>query len=187
MWVIIMNNETSLNSAEKEVKSRFKWNNLGDLAKGRSILGVNMPVLVYRLFQYTLRDVLSGEYGEDKASGLFKAAGHRAGIEFTNNTLDLSGDFDYFLANLQYLLNDLKIGILRVEQANMETHEFTLTIAEDLDCSGLPVTDDTICDYDEGFIAGILETYFGKPFHVKEVDCWANGARTCRFTACLSK
>ena len=31
-----------------------------------------------------------------------------------------------------------------------------LTVAEDLDCSGLPASDETICTYDEGFISGLL-------------------------------
>jgi predicted hydrocarbon binding protein len=52
---------------------------------------------------------------------------------------------------------------------------------EDLDCSGLPITNETICNYDEGFIAGILNAYTGKTYEVRELDCWANGDRVCRF------
>lgn len=48
---------------------------------------------------------------------------------------------------------------------------FTVTVSEDLDCSGLPITGTTVCDYDEGFLSGILEVYTGKPFQVKEIDC----------------
>jgi hypothetical protein len=59
--------------------------------------------------------------------------------------------------------------------------QFTLTVAEDLDCSGLPFTDEVVCHYDEGFIAGVLEAYTGKPFEAKEIDCWASGDRVCRF------
>ena len=36
-------------------------------------------------------------------------------------------------------LKKLKIGILRVERGDVENLTFTLTVAEDLDCSGLPV------------------------------------------------
>lgn len=35
----------------------------------------------------------------------------------------------------------------------------------------------------EGFIFALLESFTGKPFRVKEVDCWCTGDRTCRFTA----
>ena len=58
---------------------------------------------------------------------------------------------------------------------------FVLTVSEDLDCSGLPIFGESVCNYDEGFIAGILEQYTDKKFLAKEVDCWATGDRTCRF------
>ena len=34
-----------------------------------------------------------------------------------------------------------------------------------------------------GFIAGLLESFTGKAFRVKEIDCWCTGDRTCRFRA----
>lgn len=161
--------------------SKFSWDGLGDPDMGRESLGTDMPVIVYRLFQYTVKDVLSREFGEEYALRLFRACGHQAGTHFANNLLDLSGDFDFFITNLQRTLKELKIGILRIERADIDKFNFTLTVSEDLDCSGLPVTDETVCDYDEGFLAGILEAYSGRTVEVKEVDCWASGDRTCRF------
>jgi predicted hydrocarbon binding protein len=58
-----------------------------------------------------------------------------------------------------------------------------LTVDEDLDCSGLPELSYEICTYDEGLIAGVLESFAGVPFNVKEIDCWCTGDRTCRFSA----
>jgi uncharacterized protein len=81
----------------------------------------------------------------------------------------------------------LSIGILRVENADTENMHFTLTVAEDLDCSGLPFTDEVVCQYDEGFISGIMEGYTGKPFVSKEIDCWASGERVCRFDVRVSE
>ena len=40
-----------------------------------------------------------------------------------------------------------------------------------------------MCNYDEGFIAGILSTYTKLPYEAIEVDCWAKGDRVCRFEA----
>ena len=54
-------------------------------------------------------------------------------------------------------------------------------MGEDLDCSGIPVTNETVCIYDEGFFSGILGAYTGKQYDVREIDCWANGNRICRF------
>ena len=161
--------------------STFSWDNLGNIREGRGNLGEEMPVLVYRLMQYTILDVLSKEFGATKANDLIRAAGHLAGTEFANNTLDLNVDLGTFVSNLQSSLEKLKVGILRMESFNIDTGELTLTVSQDLDCSGLPITNETVCDYDEGFIAGILMTYTGKPYRVREIDCWANGDRVCRF------
>ncbi|MDR1728458.1 MAG: 4-vinyl reductase [Acidobacteriota bacterium] len=163
----------------------FAWKNLGDIREGRGDLGEEMPVLVYRLMQYTMLDVLSKAHGPEKANEYFRDAGFLAGTEFARNTLDLSADFNTFIANLQKTLQELKIGILRMETFDMETGEIVLTVGQDLDCSGLPVTNENVCNYDEGFIAGILEAYTGKKYRVREVDCWANGDRVCRFNGTI--
>lgn len=42
---------------------------------------------------------------------------------------------------------------------------------------------ETVCNYDEGFVAGILSLYSDKPYRAVEVDCWATGDRVCRFRA----
>jgi predicted hydrocarbon binding protein len=97
--------------------------------------------------------------------------------------LDGSLAFNDFVADLQEKLKTHLIGILKFEKADLDDLTFTLTVGEDLDCSGLPISDETVCDYDEGFIAGIFHAYTGREFTVKEVDCWASGDRVCRFKA----
>jgi predicted hydrocarbon binding protein len=167
---------------EKETINVFKWGNLGDIKEGRGDLGEEMPVLVYRLMQYTMLDVLTKDFGSEKANEYFRRAGYLAGNEFALNVLDLTVDFNTFIANLQTALQELKVGILRLESVEEETGNMVLTVAQDLDCSGLPITNETVCNYDEGFIAGILYKYTGKTYDVKEIDCWATGDRVCRFT-----
>ena len=166
--------------------SEFAWEKLGDIREGRGDLGEEMPVLVYRLMQFTMLDVLAKEFGLEKANDYIRAAGKLAGKEFAGNVLDTSLDFNEFVAHLQKTLLDLKIGILRMEEFEGETGRIVLTVAQDLDCSGLPISNETVCDYDEGFIAGILEAYTGKPYNVKEVDCWASGDRVCRFAGVVA-
>lgn len=161
--------------------NRFRWQDLGDLVKGRPNLGLSVPVLVYRLLQYTLRDALIAEVRVDKANDILVKAGRLAGAEFCQNLLNREFDLNEFVAQLQQVLREKSIGILRIEKADLENMTFTLTVEVDLDCSGLPFTDEVVCQYDEGFIAGILEAYTGKPFRATEVDCWASGDRVCRF------
>jgi len=171
---------------EKRSHSDFVWENLGNIREGRGDLGDEMPVLVYRLMQYTMLDVLSKAFGVDQANEYFRQAGYLAGTEFAKNVLDMNVGFNAFVANLQKALEDLKIGILRMEAFDTETGDIVLTVGQDLDCSGLPITNENVCVYDEGFIAGIVEAYTGKKYTVHEVDCWASGDRVCRFNACSS-
>jgi len=161
----------------------FKWEDIGNIKEGRMNLGEEMPVSVYRLFQYTMRAVLEEEFGTDKMIMLFREAGEKAGREFAKNILDLQQDFDKFAAQLQKELRFLKIGVLRMESFDKDTGKMVLTVEEDLDCSGLPITGTTVCNYDEGFIAGILKEYTRRQYVVQEIDCWATGSRICRFAA----
>jgi predicted hydrocarbon binding protein len=161
----------------------FTWDALSSKSDARENLGQEMPVLVYRLFQYTLRDVLNKTYGPNTCIDIFRKAGEIAGLEFAKNMLDLTLPFDKFMSNMQNVLRDAKIGILRIESVDTEKQEMVLSVAEDLDCSGLPVTGETVCNYDEGFIAGILKAYTGQKHTVVETDCWASGDRVCRFNA----
>lgn len=164
----------------------FSWDLLGDIKDGRGSLGEEVPVVMYRLMQFTMRDILVKEYGREKADDIMREAGRLAGVEFTRNELNTNNDLDSFMADLQQTLQNLKVGILRVEFVSETANEITLTVSEDLDCSGLPITNETVCSYDEGFIAGILAEYTNKDYDVQEIDCWANGDRTCRFNCTTS-
>ncbi len=162
---------------------KFKWEMLGDIDLGRPNLGSTVDVSIYRLMQYTLRDVLIKEVGVEKADIFFYQAGELSGREFHKNMISKTDDFNDFLDELQVILKDMKIGILRMESVDIDRMELTLTLAEDLDCSGLPICDEEICNYDEGFFSGLLYEQTGKKFTVKEVDCWCSGDRVCRFKA----
>ncbi|HOF86558.1 MAG TPA: 4-vinyl reductase [Armatimonadota bacterium] len=164
-------------------KYQFSWNLLGDLALGRPNLGPFTRLEVYRLMQYALRDVIEQRYGAEETDRLFYEAGKLAGQQFYANVFGPMHDFDEFVRAMQVVLREMGIGVLRVEEANLDTRRFVLTVSEDLDCSGLPELDTEICVYDEGFIAALLESFTGARFKVKEVDCWCSGDRTCRFTA----
>ncbi len=166
---------------EERDQLQFSWKDLGDIKQGRPNLGSTVPVLFYRLLQFTIRDVLIKRYDVKTAIDILVEAGRLAGYEFCQNMLDKDLDYNEFLIELQKVLKESNIGILTIEKADFESMEFQLAIAEDLDCSGLPVSNETICNYDEGFIKGILEAYTEREFSVTEINCWASGDRVCRF------
>lgn len=167
-------------------KYAFSWDVVGaDMDEARPGLGGNTTVEVYRLLQFTLRDVIEQRYGTEMADTLFFEAGTVAGKAFYERYCADAGDLSTLAKAIQEQFHSLGIGIVRFEKADAENMVFQLTVDEDLDCSGLPDTSDHICVYDEGFIKGILDAYTGKSFSVSEVDCWCSGARTCRFRAVL--
>jgi len=57
---------------------KFSWSTLGDIKDGRGDLGEEMPVLVYRLMQFTMLDILSKDFGLEKANEYFRRAGFGA-------------------------------------------------------------------------------------------------------------
>jgi predicted hydrocarbon binding protein len=149
-----------------------------------------MRVEAYRLFQFTLRDILERHYGTETADALFREAGVLAGRNFYAQYLAGAGSLGELSAAIQNVFEELGIGIFRVESAGgpagnggLKRENLILTVDEDLDCSGLPDMREVVCVYDEGFIQGILECFTGRGFSVREIDCWCTGARTCRFEA----
>jgi len=172
---------------QSERKYKFSWQLLGDLEVGRPNLGHNTRLEVYRLMQFCFRDVLERRYGAEEVDSIFYDAGYLAGKSFYQNIIGPQSDFKSFIHKLQGALKEMGIGILRVEESDMETGSFVITVSEDLDCSGLPETGFGVCTYDEGFIAALLDGFSGKKYTVKEVDCWCTGERTCRFSAVIDK
>ncbi|NVN89102.1 MAG: 4-vinyl reductase [Desulfuromonadales bacterium] len=167
-------------------KYEFTWDLLGNLELGRPNLGFRTRLEVYRLMQFSFRDVLENRFGSDEADRIFYDAGYLAGREFYKQLIGPQSDQNVFIEKLQSTLREMGIGILRVEESDPENGCFVITVSEDLDCSGLPETGVQYCTYDEGFIAALLESFSGKKYTVKEVDCWCTGDRTCRFNATVA-
>ena len=170
---------------ESNRKYLFDWDNtIGvDINNARPNLGPNTRIEAYRLFQFTLRDILEQHYGTEMADTLFRESGVIAGKAFYDRFLKGARNVAELAAKIENSFNALGIGIFRVESSKDDNSYFVFTVDEDLDCSGLPDTSDVICVYDEGFIQGVLESFSGEHFSVREIDCWCNGARTCRFEA----
>ncbi len=95
---------------EERDYNKFVWEDLGDLEKGRPNLGLNIPVLVYRLLQYTWRDVMITELGVDKANDIIIKAGRLAGAQFCKALLNRELGFNEFVSQLQRVLKEQTIG-----------------------------------------------------------------------------
>lgn len=169
-------------------KYAFDWSVLGgNMRLARPGLGDTAKVEAYRLFQFSLRDILEQRYGTQVADTVFFETGVLAGKEFFKHYCSQAEDLPSLARIIREQCRDLGIGIIRFEVTDLATMTFQLSVDEDLDCSGLPDSGDHICIYDEGFFKGVLDSFTGKNFSVREIDCWCSGARTCRFKAVLAE
>ena len=171
---------------EERKTLQFDWSHLGDIDWGRPNLGPATSVAIYRLMQYTLRDACIKHAGVETTNRIIYDGGMSAGKAVYQHMLEVPKDFNAFVAQLQEAMRELSIGILRVESSDLDDLHFVLTVAEDLDCSGLPVSDEAVCTFDEGFFAGLFSAHFGRQFKARETDCWCTGDRVCRFTVALA-
>jgi len=168
-------------------KYEFAWDLIGDTQDGRPNLGATVSVELYRLMQFTLRDVIEKKYGADEVDRIFYEAGKLAGAEFYKHYIHPVTTVDEFVSKTQEVLREKSIGILRIEEALLEQGRVMLIIDEDLDCSGLPELDYETCIYDEGFVSALFEGFTKGSWSAKEIDCWCTDARTCRFLVTETK
>ena len=72
------------------MKSRryvFSWDFIGDIQKGPPNLGNSVSIEAYRLFLYTMRDVLEESYGTEESEKILYRAGFLAGENVVENYL----------------------------------------------------------------------------------------------------
>ena len=86
---------------EEREDTMFDWSMIGDVGEGRPNLGPTMNVVVYRLMQFTLRDVLIKEFDTDTADRIYFKAGELAGKEFCKEMINKNNDFNGFIQETQ--------------------------------------------------------------------------------------
>lgn len=104
---------------------------------GRENLGDNLPVAVYRMLEYSLRNTLIEEYGKETQIKIFRKAGYQAGTFFAKNYLNCDLPLERFLGDLQTQMETMKIGVLRVEGVNSDDGTIMLTVSEDANMNHL--------------------------------------------------
>ena len=84
----------------------------------RENLGQELPVLVYRMLEYSLKEELCRRFGKETQMEVFRSAGRMAGEYFAKHMLNLAQPLNQFVGELQTRLQELKIGVLRIEEAD---------------------------------------------------------------------
>ncbi|RBP70058.1 serine phosphatase RsbU (regulator of sigma subunit) [Alkalibaculum bacchi] len=136
----------------------------------RNELGQNIDLVYMRLFRLALRDT----YGSKLSSSLLYEAGRHTAI---NNFKFVSID------DIVNTLNDLSIGVMKVVYNNGE--HIIFQEEECAICSGMPTTDEALCSFESGFLAGALSCIMNKNVVVEETECWGLGDQICQFEASI--
>ena len=114
----------------------FTWDLIGNIEEGRPTLGNETRLEVYRLFQFTIRDILEQKLGsKEEVDKIFFEAGKLAGRLFVEKFVGKQKSLYEFLSLVQKKLEEFKIGILRVEDVAEKNMRLLLSVEEDLDCS----------------------------------------------------
>ena len=92
----------------------------------RGNLGEELPVTVYRLLEYSLKEELIRRFGKDTQIDIFRNAGQMAGNDFATHMLNLDQPLDSFVSELQKKMQGLKIGVLRIEHVDEESGRIIL-------------------------------------------------------------
>jgi hypothetical protein len=138
----------------------------------RAKLGVTAPVALYRLARLVAFEEILGR----GASATAYLAGKRMG-----QSLGLP-DLEAFLK----LCTDLSIGIIKVP--HMSDTEIKVDVYECVTCSGLTPVGRTLCSFEGGLIAGVVEGIAKAPVSATEVTCIGGlGDETCGFEVKIHK
>ena len=111
------------------LKYQFNWSLIGDIELGRPNLGNSTSVEMYRLMQYTFREVVEKMYGREKADEVFYEAGYISGMAFFDQYITKTDDINQFLRQLQEALKTMKVGILRIEELDMSNGIVLMTVS----------------------------------------------------------
>ncbi len=130
----------------------------------RPTLGDNAGVALYRLLRLVALEDIIGR----GAAGTAYVAGKKLG-----NTLGLT-KLEQFLE----LCNTLKIGIIEVPI--LTESRIHVDVYECVTCSGLRTVGRTLCHFEAGLIAGVVETVVKKRAKAREITCIGGlGHDTC--------
>lgn len=163
------------------VDIKMTMEELGQISIGREKMGEMTSVLAYRMFAVSMRKTLTDIYGEGEAMLVLRAMGKLAGAMFAREMMNSSLPLDEYLLVLASKLREFNIAELSVENLDLKNCSAVVVLSSDIDCSGFAPCNKTFCQYDEGFLAGIMKEYTKQSFSVEEVDCWGTGSDFCRF------
>jgi len=139
---------------------------ISDIGKSeRKELGVDIPVILYRLIRLTGLGKLLGASSGVALYSVGKTIGESLELKTPEEFLEL--------------VKNLKIGIPKVTE--MTEKKIVVQVFECVTCAGLPNIGEVICHFEAGLIGGALSKILGRSTKVTETKCYAKGDKVCEF------
>jgi hypothetical protein len=113
------------------------------------------------------QNMLENVEGHKEDTDYLRKEGYSAGVEFSNNIMDMVILPDDSINTLQKKLHDYKINVLRMESYDIDTGNITISFEHEIDFNKLQLSNNDLCSFNEGFVAGILEVYTGRKYDVQ--------------------
>ncbi|EKD27614.1 MAG: hypothetical protein ACD_79C00654G0003 [uncultured bacterium] len=149
--------------------------------KQRMTLGNTTSLEIFRIMKTSLQNLISVVLGSEQGALAVYNSGRAVGGEMYEAFFKEIKEFDELIEQFSKLVKDLKIGIVSVIKADFEKGFFEIRVDECVSCSGTSNTGKSICDFEGGIIAGVLQAYLGKRVEAKETHCWGLGDNFCGF------
>lgn len=137
----------------------------------RPTLGDTTGVALYRLLRLVALEDIIGRGAAGTAYIAGKKLGGSLGITKLEDFLGLC--------------EQLKIGVIKVPV--MERHRIKVEVYECVTCSGMAPVGRTLCHFEGGLIAGVVESVLKKEAKAKEVECIGGlGHDSCSFEIAIA-
>ena len=152
----------------------------GDPIIGRHKLGQLVPVNVFRALRLEGMKEIAGR----GANAIIYRGGRNLGVNIGRDIsaqLANPGNLNDYLAAVVHAFEQLQIGLVSVAGGSFENGQVYIDVKECVTCAGIPNIGETVCHFEGGVIAGIVQHFTGTVVTCKELQCWGNGDKTCFF------
>ncbi len=144
----------------------------------RPELGDTIPLAVFRIFRQFSAQYSAEILGESGVKTTFTYAGRMLGHDVGKQLY--SSDLGQYLTSVQGFVYDAKIGVL--DLVDSDSDEMVFQLGECVTCAGMPDMGMSICHFEVGLVAGIVETFVKKDVGAFESKCNVNGDDCCEVT-----
>jgi predicted hydrocarbon binding protein len=147
---------------------------------GRSKLGQLVPVHVFRALRLEGMKEIAGRGANAIIYRGGRNLGYNIGQDISTRMSD-PGNLNEYLTTVVHTFEQLGIGIVSVAGGSFSDGQVYLQVDECVTCAGIPNIGETVCHFEGGVVAGIIQNFTKSIVTCKEIQCWGKGDKSCVF------